>query len=834
MNIYLYENHNYFNRQIKRYETGAAYEENMGESPVTLFNVAFNPNDGISTTQIVTYDLDAYPDYAEGIASPSYCVVVEDDDTVSSRWWVVGSTRKAKGLSELTLIRDLVADYYWEIMECPSFINKGYPQSVNDPAIFNNEDLTFNQIKTAERFIKDKSEAAWYVGYISKDVKTKSITVPAKNVNTTDTYDSFSEYPFSKWTAENPFIGDYSDITFQLYGYTTTKDLGYGLVGNTPITTAVGWDINGRPKLPPIPSGWEDYSKYLGTGWIAKLNTERGYKLNLSSTTNNVFTAAGAVPDWKAGSYALTGAHTESATSQLLAENGRFIRIDGVAYKVKVVNYTSQNKTVEVPNSNVYAEKFKTVARTSGCYNTSSASGNIASISYTSQYYYVTLEEVNETGFTFTIPENRQHTAGVPYDIFAIPATFVWLNDENLSLNNTFSQACVNAINTDMVGGVDGELYDIQLLPYCPINDEYLQRENGYGRVLTDKMQSNEDLVQYQILEVAGNDSERTVILYAESAEFEKVLSTTTYGVPNTVEDFKVDNETNMYRLCSPNYNGQFEFSVTKNGGVSSWRIACTYKPYTPYIRVAPNFGRLYGKNFFDARGLILGGDFSIAQTNEAWLSYELQNKNYQVMFDRQITNMEVTNRIQKSLDIGNAITGSISGGAAGAGAGYMMSKGNPWGLAIGAAVGTATSAAGGITDVIFNEKLRREQISFAKDQFGYQMQNIQALPYSLTKVGSQNADFKHWPFVEYYTCTETEKRALRDKLNWNGYTIGRIGRVKDFLKPAVDETGTFVQAKPLRLEIKYGENSKLLCPNENSRVIDAISAELQTGVYFV
>ena len=95
-------------------------------------------------------------------------------------------------------------------------------------------------------------------------------------------------------------------------------------------------------------------------------------------------------------------------------------------------------------------------------------------------------------------------------------------------------------------------------------------------------------------------------------------------------------------------------------------------------------------------------------------------------------------------------------------------------------------------------------------------------------------ADFKYWPFVEYYTCTETEKQALRDKLNWNGYTIGRIGRVKDFLKGFTDTTGTFVQAKPLRLEIKYGENGKLLCPNESSRVIEAISAELQTGVYFV
>ena len=52
-------------------------------------------------------------------------------------------------------------------------------------------------------------------------------------------------------------------------------------------------------------------------------------------------------------------------------------------------------------------------------------------------------------------------------------------------------------------------------------------------------------------------------------------------------------------------------------------------QPYQPYIHLNPNFGSLYGEDFNDARGLILGGDFSIATLSNEWKNYETQNKNY-------------------------------------------------------------------------------------------------------------------------------------------------------------------------------------------------------------
>lgn len=84
------------------------------------------------------------------------------------------------------------------------------------------------------------------------------------------------------------------------------------------------------------------------------------------------------------------------------------------------------------------------------------------------------------------------------------------------------------------------------------------------------------------------------------------------------IEDIKASNECDTYRLCSPNYNGVFEFSVAKNGNnVNGFHADCTYRPYNPYIYVHPNFSGLYKQNYEDARGLICGGEFSLGILND-------------------------------------------------------------------------------------------------------------------------------------------------------------------------------------------------------------------------
>ena len=278
----------------------------------------------------------------------------------------------------------------------------------------------------------------------------------------------------------------------------------------------------------------------------------------------------------------------------------------------------------------------------------------------------------------------------------------------------------------------------------------------------------------------------------------------------------KVKSQTELVRLVSPNYSSFFDINVQYNKGINYFNIDCFYKPYQPYIHVNPDFNGLYGKDFDDVRGLICGGDFSITLTNDAWSTYQLNNKNYQAIFDRNMQSLELNNSVQKMNEVVSAIAGTLQGTAAGAGSGMAM--GGPWGAVAGAAIGTVASAIGGLADLQNNEILRNEAMSNQRDQFGYQLKNIQALPQGLMKTSSLNNNNKLYPFLEHYTSTAEEKHALENKITYSGMTIMRIGTPSEFIKA---ESGTYIKGKLIRTTIQ-----------DDSHLVSEINAELNQGVY--
>lgn len=271
-----------------------------------------------------------------------------------------------------------------------------------------------------------------------------------------------------------------------------------------------------------------------------------------------------------------------------------------------------------------------------------------------------------------------------------------------------------------------------------------------------------------------------------------------------------------MYRLCSPNFNGQFEFSAAMNGGVNYFNVDCSYKPFNPYIHINPNFGGLYGEDFDDARGLICGGDFSLPQISNAWANYELNNKNYEKIFNREIENMETNRKIQRWQEGVGAATGALGSAVSGAAAGAMI--GGPIGAAIGGIAGGLLSGAGGAADMALNEWSYNEALDYKRDMYGYQMGNIQALPSSLAKTSALTYNNKIFPILEYYTCTDEEKQALRDKIKYNGMTVGRIGIIVDFIR---DEK-TYIKGKLIRIENI----------DEDFHILNAIADEMNKGVF--
>lgn len=319
-----------------------------------------------------------------------------------------------------------------------------------------------------------------------------------------------------------------------------------------------------------------------------------------------------------------------------------------------------------------------------------------------------------------------------------------------------------------------------------------------------------------------GSDLHIATLFFVKEASFEVDI----YGEINSSLSKKESSNLELYRLVSPNYQGSFEINIAKNNNsLKKFKAYCTYKPYTPYIKVAPEFEFLYGQNFGDCRGLICGGDFSLPRITDAWRQYQLENKNYQNIFNREIQNLEFNQSIEMRNQIISAVVGHFTGTIAGAAGGAAMgSVAGPYGAAIGAIVGGAiggtASLVSGIVDTITLYQQQREQKSLMIDKYNYQLGNIQALPYTLTKVSAFDISSKIWPFVERYCCTDEEIQVYRDKIEFESMTVMRIDHLSNYVN------------KYNKLCYFKGELIRNDLISEETYFLEAIYAELMKGVY--
>ena len=104
-------------------------------------------------------------------------------------------------------------------------------------------------------------------------------------------------------------------------------------------------------------------------------------------------------------------------------------------------------------------------------------------------------------------------------------------------------------------------------------------------------------------------------------------------------------------------------------------------------------------------------------------------------MFDRQIKNMDVQNDINRQGALAQAILSPITGIASGAAGGAQA--GGVYGAIAGGAIG---AVGGGITAALDYKntiKMMEENRQYKIDMYGYNLQNIQAIPTSLTKTSA-------------------------------------------------------------------------------------------------
>lgn len=762
-NLYLLKYNNFFNKIVRKEESLQDYLPYQVGDAVQRVN--FIPNDYLTTEQVINWDYE----------NPDYVLVTDEDGEITSRWFVTTTQRTRAGQLKLTLQRDVLADYRDDVMAARAYIRRAMLPTTN-PLIYNSEGMQFNQIKTREDLLYDKTKTPWIVGYV--DIKATDLQgatiqfqgddAPLTNFDeiiafsSTD-IDVISGNPTIQFTATPQGATSGSGIFSKYSQYT------YSI---TPDNTATIIDSKVNVNAGQITARWVQTTKETAP---IITNITNNFKGKGTTIKNSMSTT-------------ITGLHESNTYQQY---NGKIV-YDGTNrryYQIAVKSTGTGSKTIVTSSTNNPAlyESLRNIITAGDYIKPFAEGGGSCTIIYKTQTYKLTLQEVSYGDYSVTLHDTARVLQDAPYRMFAMPYT-----EQNYQL----------AINLNTNNGT--KFYDIQILPYCPVQNYY----DSTGSVLLTGLVEGKDYEK-----ITQGAASSTVLSYL----FWCTTSTFTFDIPYTVTigDVKIDNECDMYRLCSPNGNGSFEFNAARNGGVTYINVDCTYRPFDPYIHLNPNFDNLYGQDFNDFRGLVLNGDFSIPALNDQWVQYTINNKNYQNIFNREIQSLELQNKVAASQDWLRAIVGAFSGGAA-IGGGIGIATGN-LGAGLGAGVvGAIGSGIAGGFDIYYNRKLREDQLNLKRDLFSYNLQNIQALPMSVSKTGCLTNNNKLVPYIEYYTCTQEEKQILADKIKYEGMTVGATGLISDYVAVGAGiENPMYIEADIIEIPLNLDYNLTMQIVNE-------------------
>ena len=790
MNLYFLKHNNYFNRRYKPITslTGATV---LGY----LYNVSnFDPADGIDTMQETAYEtLTDIPDY----------MLVMEGEEIVSRWYVIEAKRIRGGKYRLTLHRDVIADYFADIEDAPMFIEKGYVPYSN-PLIFNREQMTFNKIKKQEILLQDETKCPWLVAYVGKDSQGNPPTDGIKGtaLNTNPEYDEaitslidWEYYDYCNFTTNRQtfYIGTYNQMYYV-----------YERGGNPSVSDYTTFNANERVQL-------VTETPYQGTTcqYISQSKLKSNFDIYKKVLNSNV---AGQI-----------NAKTNEAASSFLAQDGKILRVGETApyayYRVKVsTSYYIVDDYLSA--GNMYNTAKAWVEASNGTnFNEKTVRFRVATTSYVAHLEDITVA----VSATFTYTKDKQALTDAPYTMIVAPyidATMHFSKDGNIEQFPLTKSIQMEAMSNFVYNG-QSFVYDYQLLPYCPIAGiTTIADEQG-----TDMYISNPAEKAYGFID-DSNGSHYGIVFYAQYSKFSKSIpmsSNTDYDYLTKIEtdavERKIKNETELVRFCSPNGSNSWDFQPQMNDGFDYIQVDCTYKPYSPYIHVAPDFAGLYGDNFGDTRGLIVQGDFSLPVITDQWKEYEIQNKNYANVFDRETQSLEFKENIRRSQAgwtiASSIISGMGSGASLGKTAGGLGVSGAV-GAGVGALVGGATLAGASIADYADSKKLYAEQMDYRQDMYSMNLENIQARPNGLAKTSAFTNNNKIYPFIEYYTATDVEKEALRSKIKYNGMTIGVIGKIMNY----VGSTETYVKGYLITADV-----------TDDYHTVQAINNELNMGI---
>ena len=656
---------------------------------------------------------------------------------IGSSWFVMEADRTRKGQYKLTLKRDNLADHFEVITNSPAYIEKATIKNLNDPAIFNKEELFVNQIKKQEKLLKDKTNMAWLVAWINNNIdkETWLSLFNQKSVPYTRNISASADYTtndIATWISSHQLSGTYKCLK-------EADDYMWFKVQNELADTSAR-----------IIWAWMEYKIYrdgnheANSGIGGNRGNDYTYNFKDKTSVDAMIRQTETINDSlyqavKSAEGFITGTDTRFSYINKIVKETK----NGVTkyYKIEA-SYSAWNQSSIYDNTSPAANLF-----------TNLPNGRNYKLSVTLKGDYVTFsykDITNEMATTANIyadvsniTPNNSGLIDAPYMAICIPYT---LNESltgmqrqdvisdgsfNAKIDNTKAFAAITLLSYCLQDGK--HLYDVQLLPYCPILNELRISgpTNDSFTINSSKISENRKIKFYQ---TDGSTFNTTTPLMEAFVFFN---SSFTFDIPLDIKDKetpfdkKLASETELYRFSSPNYSTFFDFNPYMNNGMTKVNVDCTYKPFKSYIHLNPDFKGLYGADFNDSRGLVITSDFSIPQVTDAWQTYQITNKNYADIFARNQQHLEVQQKWAEREAVLNSVTAPLAGGVTGGAAGAMAGGGV--GMAIGTTAGIGMGLAGGIADYAKTVELNKEALNYNQDMYNYNLQNIQALPQTLS-----------------------------------------------------------------------------------------------------
>ncbi len=686
------------------------------------------------------------------VAEYTYAQITEFNGRVT-RWFVLGRQYDEPQVWTLTLKRDVIRENWNELQDSTFFVERGYVNET-DPAIFNPETIVGNKLLQERHSLTSPKYIALFYNLNNNALtcNTHILTkvpeaLPIVNVNTTNKIKIYSN-------SEPRFL---------------VKKYGYGFLWlqyDHGLCTASGVDYN-------------DFDDELWAAFTNKNNHS-----NPDQLAREYFNWLVNRPEMKNISLQKMGGEIVINNDYNMYNGKKFFvkGTDNNVYQAEISNETLQHRddifyhAKPYPQNGTYPEYDEWLANADEQFSASiewksRGDNNGATKEYKAYRIRTYWKEWNVNFTKMTTTSGDQMLTPIQLDMPALNSQFT---------NNAFGyNILIGKINNGTLyptatrdaiiafaNSYNNAISDIQIIPFdFDITNNIVDISS---KIEVKNVRANENSVIDEIY-VLKDANIQTFIEYEQK---QKLFD----------HNKKTSSIFDTMKIVCPNNSGEVEFCPKHITDKRNIRFAVkgTLSPL-PYYSVTPisDGTGLYPYGEVKDLRLVLGGNFSVTQSTDAWANYVANNKYYNEIWAKQQTSndfnfqqQQQAQRFNYNLGLVNSVISSVSniginagmGNAAGVTSGLVSST---TGL-----IGQIASSNQAFANAEKSYNMNKQTQAELRD---LQLATIRSQPNTIRKVGGGNIDNYFSIMLEVYSDYDGQINQLMKNFDYIGYNISRV-----------------------------------------------------------